>query len=65
MPDETPVDIRTAAHALIASLPSGASWDDLMHRIQVRKCIESGLDDAKAKMVTDGDEVRRRFGLTS
>jgi predicted transcriptional regulator len=56
-------DVRSDAHRLIDSLPDGATWDDVMYRIYVRQCIESGLQDADAGRVVDVAEVRRRFGL--
>lgn len=55
--------IKTVAHQLIDSLPSGATWDDLMYRVYVRQCVDTGLDDAKCDRVLDVEEVRRRFGL--
>ena len=38
-------DIKENAHKLIDSLPSSATWDDVMYRIYVRQSIESGLKD--------------------
>ncbi len=62
---ETPTqDIRSEAHRLIDGLPEEATWDDVMYRIYVRQCIETGMRDADAGRVVDVDEVRRRFGLT-
>lgn len=31
-----PNDLKTAAHALVDTLPNVASWDDLMYRVYVR-----------------------------
>jgi len=57
-------DIRPQAHQLIDALPVTATWDDLMYRVYVRQCIESGLADADAGRVVDVEELRRRFGLS-
>jgi predicted transcriptional regulator len=57
-------DVRSDAHRLIDSLPEGATWDEVMYRIYVCQCIESGLQDAEAGRVVDVEEVRQRFGLT-
>jgi hypothetical protein len=56
-------DIRSDAHRLIDALPEGATWDDVMYRIYVRQCIDSGIQDADANRVVDVEEVRRKFGL--
>ena len=58
-------DVKTDAHRIIDGLPGGATWDDVMHRIYVRQCIEAGIKDADDNKVVDVDEVRRRFGLSS
>ena len=55
--------IRSDAIDMINALPEGATWDDLMYKIYVRQCIESGISDAEAGRVLDVEEVRRRFGL--
>ena len=63
---ETPIgDIRSEAHRIIDGLPEEATWDDVMHRIYVRQCIDAGIRDADQGKVMDVDEVRRRFGLPS
>lgn len=61
--DVAPNDLKTAAHALVDTLPNVASWDDLMYRVYVRQCIDAGLDDAHSDRVIDVDEVRQQFGL--
>ena len=58
-------DVKADAHRLIDSLPQNATWDDIMQRIYVRQCIESGLEDAKAGRVESVESVRARFGLKS
>lgn len=64
MPEATSPDIKTAAHELIDTLPSGATWDDVMYLIYVRQAVEAGLRDLDADRGIDVDEVRRRFGLS-
>lgn len=59
--DSTSSDIKSAAHGMVDSLPSTATWDNLMHRVYVRQCIEAGLDDARTDRVVDEDEVRKQF----
>jgi hypothetical protein len=61
--DATSNNVKAAAHHLIDSLPTGATWDDLMYRIYVRQCIDAGLEDAKNDRVVDVDEIRKEFGL--
>jgi hypothetical protein len=56
-------DVKVAAHLLIDALPKGATWDDVMYRVYVRQCIDSGMDDLKNGCVIDVEEVRERFGL--
>jgi len=56
--------VKTDALRIVDSLPDNATWDDLMYRIYVRKCVDSGIADAEAGRVVDVSEVRRRFGLT-
>ena len=56
-------DVKTEAHRLIDTLPDTATWDDIMHRVYVRQCVDAGIEDADAGRVVDVDEVRRTFGL--
>ena len=56
-------DVREDAHKLIESLPSSATWDDVMYRIYVRQSIESGLREVEQGRTTDVKEVRKKFGL--
>ncbi|MEX0704232.1 MAG: hypothetical protein WD069_19185 [Planctomycetales bacterium] len=59
MSDTQSADIRSDAHRLIDALPENATWDDVMHRVYVRQCIDSGLEDAEAGRVVDVENVRR------
>ncbi len=51
------------AHKLIDSMPTGATWEDLMQEIYVRETIESGLRDSSTGRSRDVKEVRAKFGL--
>ena len=53
--------IREQAKKLLQKLPDGASWDDLMYEIYVRKKIDAGLKAAEAGRLVAHDEVKRRF----
>jgi hypothetical protein len=55
--------IKEIAHKLIDSLPSSATWDEVMYRIYVRQSIESGLKDVEQGNTTNVEEVRKKFGL--
>lgn len=61
--DSTSSDIKSAAHGMFDSLPTTATWDDLMVRVYVRQCIEAGLDDAQNDRVVDVCEIRKLFRL--
>lgn len=63
MSEAKPIDIKADAHRLIDSLPDDATWDDIMYRIYVRQCIESGLKDVEENRVCDVADVRREFDL--
>jgi hypothetical protein len=56
-------DIREEAKRLVERLASNSTWDDLMHEIYVRQCIEKGMVDSEAGRVVLSSEVRKRFGL--
>ena len=65
MAETNPDSVKAEAQRLVQSLPDDATWDDVMYRIYVRQCIDSGLADADAGNVVTVDEVRRRFGLAT
>jgi hypothetical protein len=46
---------------LIQRLSPGASWDDIMYEIYVRKKLEAGITAANEGRVVPHDEVKRRF----
>lgn len=56
-------DIKESAHKLIDSLPTSATWDDVMYRIYVRQSIEAGQKDVEQGNTTNVGEVRKKFGL--
>jgi hypothetical protein len=55
--------LKDEAHRLIDQLPRDATWDDLMHRICVRKVVEKGMADCEAGRTRDVREVRAKYGL--
>lgn len=55
--------LRQQAHQLIDQLPDGATWDDVVYEMAVRRSIERGMADAEAGRLTDLKDVRREFGL--
>lgn len=57
------VALKQEAHALIDHLPDTATWDDVVHRMAVRRSIERGLADADSGRLTDVADVRRELGL--
>lgn len=59
--DSTSSDIKSAAHGMVDSLPSTATWDDLTYRVYVRQCIDADLDDARYDRVVDVNDVRKQF----
>jgi predicted transcriptional regulator len=63
MSDVQTHDVRSDALRMVNSLPQDATWDDLMHQIYVRQCIERGIKDADEGRVLDVAEVRHKFGL--
>lgn len=54
--------VKEEAAKLVAQLPDGATWDDLMVEIYVRQKIEDGIRAADEGRVLSHEEVRRRFG---
>jgi predicted transcriptional regulator len=61
MLETTNTDIRSAAHALIDTLPPDATWDDVMYRVYVRQEIEAGLRDEAEGRVVSQEEAERRL----
>jgi predicted transcriptional regulator len=59
----TAANLKQQAHQLIDQLPDGATRDDVVYEMAVRRSIERGLADADAGRLTDIKDVRREFGL--
>ena len=57
------VDPITTARELIDELPKGASWDEILYRIEVRAAIERGIKESDAGLGTDTASVRAEYGL--
>ena len=55
--------IKEQARKLIEKMPEGATWDDFIHEVYVRKTIEKGLEDSKAGQTKDVNEIRSKYGL--
>ena len=57
-----PTTLKEEASRLIGRLPDGATWDDLMYEIYVRRKIDEGLKAADEGRVISHEEVKKRFG---
>jgi len=55
--------IKQRAHELIEALPDDATWQDLLYALELRGDIDAGLADATAGRVSDGEDLRREYGL--
>ena len=53
--------VKTAAKAILESLPDDASWEDVQDHLYVRQQIEAGLEDEAAGRLIDTEEMRRRL----
>ncbi len=53
--------VKTAAKAILESLPDDASWEDVQYHLYVRQRIEAGLEDEAAGRLIDTEEMRRRL----
>ncbi len=58
-------NVKQEARRLVEELPDDATWEDLMHRIYVRKSIEKGLADSRAGRTVEVGKVRKKFGLST
>lgn len=57
------IDVREEAKRIVDKMPVNSTWDDVMHEIYVRQCIERGLSDSQQGKVHEVAEVRKRLGL--
>ncbi|WP_372906694.1 hypothetical protein [Rhodohalobacter sp.] len=48
---------------MLNDLPDDANWDDLMHKIYVRKSIEQGLKDSESGRAVSHEEIRKKYKL--
>jgi len=53
--------IKEQALQMVQSLPSGATWDDLMYRIYVRQKIEAGMADITEGRTHSHAAIRKAF----
>ncbi len=53
--------VKTQARKIVEKLPESATWQDLIHEIEVRQRIDEGLRDIEEGRTTPHEEVRRRF----
>jgi hypothetical protein len=55
------VSVKEEAKRLIDSLPTNATWSDLMYEIYVRREIEGGMDDLEQGRSKPHEEVKLLF----
>jgi predicted transcriptional regulator len=55
---------KEEARDVIARLPDGATWEDLMYELYVRQKIAEGVKAADEGRVVSHEEVKRRFLAT-
>jgi predicted transcriptional regulator len=53
--------VKEEALKLVDGLPDGASWEDLIYQLYVRKKIERGIDAADQGRVASHEEVKKQF----
>jgi hypothetical protein len=63
MLDTDSQDVKSAVRQLADALPDGATWDDVMYRVDVHQAVDAGLRDVAEGRLVDIAEVRRQFGL--
>ena len=54
--------VKQALQELTKHLPDDCTWDDVMHRIYVRKQIEAGLKDVEEGRFVSEEEIEKEFG---
>jgi len=52
---------KSAALAVLHSLPEDSSWDDVQYRLYVRQQIDAGLADEEAGRMIDTEQLRQRL----
>lgn len=63
MASATSPSLREEVHRIAEELQEGATWDDVMYQVYVRRKIERGLDDMEAGRTISLEEIKREFGL--
>ena len=53
--------VKDEALKLVRGLPDGASWDDLIYQLCVRKKVERGIEAADQGRVVSHEEVKKQF----
>lgn len=53
--------VKEEALKLVEGLPDGASWEDLIYQLYVRKKIERGTEAADQGRVVSHEELRNLF----
>lgn len=56
-------NIKSEAHRLVDSLPSNATWADLMYRIYVQQQLEEGIRAADEGRLITTEELRKNLGV--
>ena len=54
---------KEIAHKIVNDMPSGSTWDDLMHELYVRETVERGYADSVSGKTIAVREVRVKYGL--
>jgi predicted transcriptional regulator len=55
------MSVKEAALEIVKSLPEECSWDELMHRIYVRKKVEAGIKAADDGRLIPHEEICGEF----
>lgn len=54
----TTVTVKEQARRLLAGLPDGVTWDDLIYHFYVKQKLEKGQEDVKSGNVFTPEQVR-------
>lgn len=57
------LSIKPEARPVVEALPDDATWDDLLHRVNMRQAIETGLQDFQEGRSVSIAAVRYQLGL--
>lgn len=53
--------VREQARHLIEQLPDDATWDDLIHELEIAASIQVGLDEANRGELADDERIAAAF----